>query len=153
MDCSPPDSSVHGILQARILEWIAIPFSRGSSWPRDWTQVFCTAGKFFTIWAAGSCGCLYSVVSDSFATLWTVAHQVLCPWGFPGKDIRVGCHLLLQGIFPTQGLNLCLLHLLHFLHWQADCFTTVSPGKPHKSREPERSPVETWACELLYVHS
>ena len=38
-DCSPPGSSVHGILQARILEWVAIPFSRGSSLPRDWTQV------------------------------------------------------------------------------------------------------------------
>ena len=39
MDCSPPGSSVHGILQATILEWVAIPFSRGSSQPRDWTQV------------------------------------------------------------------------------------------------------------------
>ena len=37
MDCSPPGSSVHGILQASTLEWVAIPFSRGSSWPRDWT--------------------------------------------------------------------------------------------------------------------
>ena len=50
-DCSPPSSFVHGILQARILEWIAVPFSRGSSWPRDWTWVSCTAGRFFTIWA------------------------------------------------------------------------------------------------------
>ena len=41
MDCSPPGSSVHGILQARILEWVAIPFSRGSFQPRDWTCVFC----------------------------------------------------------------------------------------------------------------
>ena len=39
MDCGPPDSSVRGILQARILEWVAVPFSRGSSQPRDWTQV------------------------------------------------------------------------------------------------------------------
>ena len=39
MDCSPPGSSVHGILQARILEWVARPFSRGSSRPRDWTHV------------------------------------------------------------------------------------------------------------------
>ena len=39
MDCSPSDSSVHGILQARILEWVAIPFSRGSSWPRDRTHI------------------------------------------------------------------------------------------------------------------
>ena len=51
MDCSPPGSSVHGILQARVLEWVAIPFSRGSSWPRDRTQVACTAGGIFMVWA------------------------------------------------------------------------------------------------------
>ena len=51
MDCSPPGSSVHGILQARILEWVAIPSSRGSSQPRDWTLVSGIAGRFFTIWA------------------------------------------------------------------------------------------------------
>ena len=51
MDCSPPGSSVHGILQARILEWVAISFSRGSSWPRDRTQVSRTAGRHFYLWA------------------------------------------------------------------------------------------------------
>ena len=51
MDCSPPGSSVHGILQARILEWVAFPFSRGSSWPKDGTQVFHIAGGFFTSWS------------------------------------------------------------------------------------------------------
>ena len=51
MDCSPPGSSVHGILQARIVEWVAYPFSRASSQPKDWTQVFCIAGGFFTSWA------------------------------------------------------------------------------------------------------
>ena len=51
MDCSPPSSSVCEILQARILEWVAIPFSRGSSQPRDWTWVSFIAGRFFTIWA------------------------------------------------------------------------------------------------------
>jgi len=51
MECSPPGSSVHGILQARILEWVAIPFSRKSSWPRDWTWVSCIAGRFFTVLA------------------------------------------------------------------------------------------------------
>ena len=45
------DYTVHGILQARTLEWIAFPFSRGSSQPRDWTQVSRTAGGFFTSWA------------------------------------------------------------------------------------------------------
>ena len=48
MDCSLPGSSDHGIFQARILEWVAISFSRGSSQPRDPTQVSCTAGRFFT---------------------------------------------------------------------------------------------------------
>ena len=47
----PMGYTVHGILQARILEWIAFPFSRGSSQPRDWTQVSRTAGGFFTSWA------------------------------------------------------------------------------------------------------
>ena len=50
-DCSPPGSSIYGILQVGILEWVAIPFSKGSSQPRDWTQVSCIAGGFFTIWA------------------------------------------------------------------------------------------------------
>ena len=55
MDCSLPGSSVHGIFQARVLEWVAISFSRGSSWPRDWTWVSCIAGRRFTIWATGPC--------------------------------------------------------------------------------------------------
>ena len=50
-DCSPPGSSVHRVLQARILEWVAIPFSKESSWFRDWTWVSCIARRFFTIWA------------------------------------------------------------------------------------------------------
>ena len=48
MDCSPPGSSICRILQARILEWIAIPFSKRSSWPRDQTHVSCVADRFFT---------------------------------------------------------------------------------------------------------
>ena len=51
VDCSPPGSSVHGILQARILEWAAISFSRGSSQPRDRTQVSYIAGRCFILWA------------------------------------------------------------------------------------------------------
>ena len=49
--CDPMICTVHGILQPRILGWVAFPFSRGSSQPRDWTEVSCTAGRFFTIWA------------------------------------------------------------------------------------------------------
>ena len=51
LDYSLQGSSVHGFLQARILEWVAIPFSWESPWPRGWTQVSCIAGRFFTIWA------------------------------------------------------------------------------------------------------
>ena len=50
MDCNLPGSSLHGILQTRILEWVAIFFSRGSSWLRDKTWVSCSAGRLFTIW-------------------------------------------------------------------------------------------------------
>ena len=46
MDCSLPGSSVHGIFQARILEWVAISFSRGTSWPRDRTRVSCIVGRY-----------------------------------------------------------------------------------------------------------
>ena len=51
MDCSLPGSSIHGIFQAIVLEWVAIPFSRGSSWPRDWTLVSCIIDRRFNIWA------------------------------------------------------------------------------------------------------
>ena len=49
--CNPTDCIVHGILQARILGWVAYSFSRGSSWPRNRTGVSCVAGGFFTSWA------------------------------------------------------------------------------------------------------
>ena len=49
------------------------------------------------------------------------------PWYFPGKNTGVACHSLLQGIFPTLGSNLCLLHVLH---WLAGSLSLVLPGKP-----------------------
>ena len=74
MDCSLPGSSVHGILQARILEWVAISFSRGSSRPKNQTWVSCIAGRYFTNWTTREalkynisccslfvCFCLFSI--------------------------------------------------------------------------------------------
>ena len=55
--------------------------------------------------------------------------RLLCPWNFPGKNTGVGCHFLLQRIFPPQESNPCLLHLLH---WQVDSFTTAPPEKPKR---------------------
>ena len=68
----------------------------------------------------------HSVISDSFASLWTVACQSPVSWDFSGKNTGVGCHFLLQGILLTQGLNSC------FLHWQMDSLTTEPHGKPKK---------------------
>ena len=87
----PPGFSVHGILQARVLEWVAIPFSRRSSWPWDWTQVSYIASRLFTLWATregqplGHQGisvvnkiwhqCIHGRYTGKLETPWTVAHQ------------------------------------------------------------------------------
>ena len=78
MHCSPPGSSIHGILQARVLEWVAISFSRGSSRPRDRTQVSCIVGRHFTIWATrevlastwDECNCVVVWTFLGIAFLW-----------------------------------------------------------------------------------
>ena len=105
MDCSPPGSSRHGILQARILEWVAIPFSRGSSSPRDWIQVSCIAGRFFTI---------YTVVH----ILWPRESKILC------VNFRVPFEVDLSPYFCqrecNQGTSMMLLILdyqnFHLFH-------------------------------------
>ena len=93
MDCSPPGSSVHGILQATILEWVAIPFFRGSFQPRSWTQVSCIAGRFFTIWAIRK-ALSYSNPSMPKHVLRT--HPFL-------PQVRLLCHssALIQGLVPS----------------------------------------------------
>ena len=72
-------------------------------------------------------------------TPWTVARQTPLSTDSPGKSTGVGCHFLLQGIFLTQGSNLCLLH---FLHWQAGSLPPVPPGKL-LTRTSQRDP---WSC-------
>ena len=66
MDCSLPGSSVHGIFQARVLEWVSISFSRRSSWPRDRTQVSRIVGRRFTVWATREVQGLYGLVNGDF---------------------------------------------------------------------------------------
>ena len=60
--CNPMDYTVHGILQVRILDWVAFPFSRGSSQRRDRTQVSHIAGKFFTSWATREAQRYFSLI-------------------------------------------------------------------------------------------
>ena len=102
VDCSPPGSSVHGILQARILQWVAISFSRGSSRPRDRTWVSRIAGRCFNLWTTREAQCF-------FEPLFWVG-------GGGGKNTGVGCHSLLQEISPTQGLNPGLPHCRQTLY-------------------------------------
>ena len=124
MDCSPPGASVHGILQARTLERVAISFSRGSFWPRDRTQVSCIAGGFFTVWATREAleeqtseSKNRSAMSDSLRP-----HGPYSPWNSPGQNTGEGSRSLLQVIFPTQGSNPGLL--------QADSLPSEPPERP-----------------------
>ena len=106
MDCSPPGSSVHGISQARLLKWVAISFSRGSSQSRDRPQVSSTAGRFFSVsatsvaqarvlWDWPPRSLLLLLLShfsrvQLFETPWTEARQALLSMGFPRQDYRSG---------------------------------------------------------------
>ena len=73
-DCSSPGSSVHGIFQVRVLEWVAISFSRRSSWLRDWTQVSCIAGRHFTLWATREATQPIGTCIESDTTEWLSIH-------------------------------------------------------------------------------
>ena len=115
-DYSPPGSTVHGISQARILEWVAIPFSN---------SIQSIHYKSTILW----CVCVCVLVAHLCPTLRNpMDYSLPAPlsMAFSKQEYWSGLHFLLQGIFPTQGLN---WHLLYFLPWQAN-FTTVSPGKP-----------------------
>ena len=87
-------------------------------------------GKYRTkLYIVPLCVCIYvcSIVLDPLQAHGLQPSRLLCLWDFPDKNTGVGYHFLLEGIFPTQGENPCLLHLLH---WQADSLPTELPGKP-----------------------
>ena len=79
VDCSPPGSSVHGILQIRIVEWVAMLFSRGYSWPSDWTQVSCITGRSLPSEPRDSQSHYYSGLKEAYLMhfLWKVQHNLL----------------------------------------------------------------------------
>ena len=88
--CDPMDYTVHGILQARILEWVAFPFFRGSSQPRDWTQVSCIAGGFFT-----------SRATREDQEYWS-GEPIRSPADLPNPGIELGCPALKADSLPTE---------------------------------------------------
>ena len=121
----PPGSPVHRIFQARILEWVAIPFSKGSSWPRDRTWVSYIAGRGLTIWDSREDPNRICTVLSAMLCLDSLLLHGLQPGSSvqgdsPDKNTGVGCHALLQGIFPTQGSNPSFSHcrriLFHLSH-------------------------------------
>ena len=114
MDCSPPVSSVQGILQARILELVAILSSRGS-FPSHCIILACLCAKSLQL-------CPIFCNPMDYSPPGSTVHA-----DSPGKNTGVGCHSLLQGIFPTQGSKSGLLycrqtdnHLLHILDLNLD---------------------------------
>ena len=139
MNCSPPGSSV----QARLLEWVAIPFSRGSSWPRDWTQVSCLAGRFFTNWARREAQTKNrKVTSDS---LWP--HGLYGAWNSPSQNTGLGNLLLLWGIFPTQGLNPGHSHCRQILYQLSH---RGNPKPDNLIKKMGRRPVQTFFLRKIY---
>ena len=76
IDCNLPGSSVHRILQARTLEWVAMPSSRGSSPPRDWTQVSRIADRLLTVWATRKAICIYYKVTITISLVNIYHHTV-----------------------------------------------------------------------------
>ena len=136
--CQAPLSM--GILPARIVEWVAMPSSTGSSWPGDQTCVpcdSCIVGRFFTTEPPGKpsvCACV-CLVAQLCPTLCDPMDCSL-PGSFvhgdsPGKNTGVGCQVLLQGIFPTQGSNPGFPHcrqILYHLSHQGTLHTSISHG-------------------------
>ena len=96
MDYSLSGSSIHEIFQARVLEWIAISFSRGSSWPRNRTRVSCIAGRRFTVQ-------LLSHV-QIFATPWTAAHQAPLSFTVSWSLLKL---MSIESVMPSNHLILC----------------------------------------------
>ena len=116
LNCNPPGFSVHGILQKRILDWVATPFSRGSSPPRDQTRI---SYVWFVLLYGGN-QCDFSVTQSCLTLCGPVDCSLLgstVPGIFPRRNARTDCYFLFQRIFPTQELN---LHLPCLLHWQMD---------------------------------
>ena len=104
VDHSPPGSSVHGILQARILEWVDISFSRGSSWPRDRTQVSHIAGRCFNLWATREAHDWYVAIWKPlyYWSSWIGGCVSLCCW-WPGLEAFYthwfNCSLFIRSLF------------------------------------------------------
>ena len=107
MDCGPPGSSVHGILRARILEWVAVSYSRASSQPRDQTRVSCIGRQVLYHYKASSVQLLSRV--RLFATPWTAACQASLSITNSRSLLKL---MFIELVMPSNHLILCCPLLL-----------------------------------------
>ena len=126
-----------GMRVPSLFTWISDPScynrteGRGvSSWPPLISPLPCILFDIYFI----CCVLSHSVMSDSLQTFGLQPTRLLCPWDFPGKSTGAGCHFLLQGIFPTQGLNSSLPHcwqILYYLSYQGSSVCVYIYGHTH----------------------
>ena len=112
------------------VQWLNLHVVYGCLWGSEYAR----AQTYTALVNEASCWCC-SVTSDFLWLHELELARPLCPWDSPGKNTGVGCRFLLQGIFPTQELN---LHLLYLLHWQADSLPLcplACSGMIHRRRE------------------
>ena len=140
MDCSLPGSSAHGILQVRILEWVAMSSSRGFSQPRAWTQVSCFTGRFFTAEPPEKpfqIPCVYASSLSGvwfFVTPWTVALQASLSMGFSRQEYWSGLPWPTSGDLPNPGIESTSPSL-----WK-DSLPSETPGKLKNTGDPGIEP-------------
>ena len=132
VDYSPPGSSVHGVFQARILEWVVIASSRGSSWPMDWTcisYVFCTGRRVLYYLCHLGSPWVHSVQFSSvqslsrvrlFATPWITARQASLSITNSRSSLRL---ISIESVMPSSHLILCRYRLLK--HYYIDVYVDL----------------------------
>ena len=130
---SLPGFSIHGILQARIPGWVAISFSRGTSWPRNWTWVFCIAGRHFTLWATRE---LVAVGRNPSNTTHPPSTSTLLS---PSQKLWSQISLV------VQWLRICLDHWRHELD---PCSRKIPHATRQQSLSPDAETTESTLCNM-----
>ena len=146
MECRPPGSSIHGIPQARMLQWVAISFSMGSTWPRDWTWVSCIAGGFFT-------ACLsHHLEFNSSSVVWVYTLN---------QNATLSLKMVMVVVVGTVMIMMKMLcpwlHVEHFPYITTLnlIFQQVPSVSPHLSTSPHLPPLSqpssfTWTSEAVH---
>ena len=161
MDCSKPGSSVHGILQARILEWVAISYSRGSSQPRGWTCVSpALAGRFFSTEPSGKPHVYVYIYINSFIPYNSPMIAVpfctvlICNHLLKVTDRRLKISMQIQAYFPLHPVLLAIVDSWATIKWgELDscpcCVTSRDNGKILSAHNIFKLPLPKQIC-LLY---